>query len=319
MGRAAPEDAGEKVTPEVPPAYGSGDFLKPRLLALRGKLDVPKERFIAFTEVPGRAASRRSTAGRAGPRSSAEGHPRHRRGARGRSVPLADRIGLLDSAWRLLPDVAREDAAAATRLKAELQASRTRRHPTKEGPKKPLWWSAPIEDDEWKKRFPPTEDSSVNVGDCVPFYFSPRSIMLFKLHRPDTPEITYRGGQGPIVHLEADLGTVVAWANQQQRCWAFSLSNAGAFYTQFRNSQNDLHHIDWDAVASNNFSAGSYTPSGNQVKEGKQAEFLLHNDFPWSLVQRIGVASQSIAIQAQAAIANAAHSPQISVQPSWYF
>jgi hypothetical protein len=159
----------------------------------------------------------------------------------------------------------------------------------------------------------------VNVGDCVPFYFSPRSIMLFKLHRPDTPEITYRGGQGPIVHLEADLGTVVAWANQQQRCWAFSLSNAGAFYTQFRNSQNDLHHIDWDAVASNNFSAGSYTPSGNQVKEGKQAEFLLHNDFPWSLVQRIGVASQSIAIQAQAAIANAAHSPQISVQPSWYF
>jgi hypothetical protein len=38
------------------------------------------------------------------------------------SVPLADRIGLLDSAWRLLPDVAREDAAAATRLKAELQA-----------------------------------------------------------------------------------------------------------------------------------------------------------------------------------------------------
>jgi hypothetical protein len=65
------EDAGEKVTPEVPPAYGSGDFLKPDYWRLRGKLDVPKERFIAFTEVPGRSASRRSTAGRAGPRSSA--------------------------------------------------------------------------------------------------------------------------------------------------------------------------------------------------------------------------------------------------------
>ena len=159
----------------------------------------------------------------------------------------------------------------------------------------------------------------LNVGDCVPFYFCPRSIMLFVIHCANNPELTYRGGQGPIVHLEADLAAVVAWANQQQRCWAFSLSNAGAGYAQFRNSLNDLHHVDWDAVASNNFSAGSYTPSGNQVKEGKQAEFLLHNDFPWSLVQRIGVASQAIANQARVAIANAAHQPQISVQPSWYF
>lgn len=159
----------------------------------------------------------------------------------------------------------------------------------------------------------------LNVGDCVPFYFCPRSTMLYVIHCANHPELAYRGGQGPIVHLEADLAAVVAWANQQRRRWAFSLSNAGAFYAQFRNSLNDLHHIDWDAVASNNFSAGSYTPSGNQVKESKQAEFLLHNDFPWSLVQRIGVASQAIALQAQVATANATHKPQISVQPSWYF
>lgn len=159
----------------------------------------------------------------------------------------------------------------------------------------------------------------LNVGDCVPFYFCPRSIMLFVIHCANNPELTYRGGQGPIVHLEADLASVVAWANQQQRRWAFSLSNAGAGYAQFKSSLNDLHHIDWDAVVSNNFSAGSYTPSGNQVKEGKQAEFLLHNDFPWSLVQGIGVASQAIANQARVAIASAAHQPQISVQPSWYF
>lgn len=161
--------------------------------------------------------------------------------------------------------------------------------------------------------------AGLNVGDCVPFYFCARSIMLFVIHCANNPELTYRGGQGPIVHLEADLAAAVVWANQQPRRWAFSLSNAGAGYAQFKSSMNDLHHIDWDAVDSNNFSAGSYTPSGNQVKEGKQAEFLLHNDFPWSLVQRVGVASQAIAIQAHAAIANAAHKPQISVQTSWYF
>lgn len=50
------------------------------------------------------------------------------------------------------------------------------------------------------------------VGDYVPFYFCPRSIMLFVIHCANHPELTYRGGQGPIIHLEADLNEVVAWA-----------------------------------------------------------------------------------------------------------
>jgi hypothetical protein len=161
--------------------------------------------------------------------------------------------------------------------------------------------------------------AGLKVGDCVPFYFCPRSIMLYVIHCANHAELTYRGGQGPIVHLEADLHAVVGWAKGQQRRWAFSLSNAGASYAQFRSSLNDLGDIDWDAVASNNFSSGSSTPSGLPVKEGKQAEFLLDGDFPWSLVQRIGVASQAVAQAARAAVATATHQPQVSVQPSWYY
>ena len=72
------------------------------------------------------------------------------------------------------------------------------------------------------------------VGDYVPFYFCPRSVMLYLIYRGNHPELTYRGGQGPIIHLEADLSAVVAWANENGRRWAFTLSNAGAVYTQFR-------------------------------------------------------------------------------------
>src|ERR1700677_2413270 len=43
------------------------------------------------------------------------------------------------------------------------------------------------------------------VGEYVPFYFCPRSFMLYLLHRANHPELTYRDGQGPIVHLQADL------------------------------------------------------------------------------------------------------------------
>ncbi len=51
------------------------------------------------------------------------------------------------------------------------------------------------------------------VGEYVPLYLCPRSIMLFLLHRGNHPDLTYRGGQRPIVHLEADLRTVVEWAD----------------------------------------------------------------------------------------------------------
>lgn len=145
------EDAGEKIdTIPVPPEYSQGsrgkstDFVRNEYWRVRGKLDVPKECFIAFTEVPGRSgveilygwagwtAQQRVKAILAIDEELEDA-----------SIALADRIGLLDSAWRLLPDVAREDAAAATRLKAELQAL--------VGPEGPS--SALIED--WKTRFPP--------------------------------------------------------------------------------------------------------------------------------------------------------------------
>lgn len=59
----------------------------------------------------------------------------------------------------------------------------------------------------------------LNVGDCVPFYFCPRSVMLYLIWRANDPELTYRG-QAPIVHLEADLHQTVAWAESQNLRWA---------------------------------------------------------------------------------------------------
>lgn len=42
------EDRGERVDVPVPPKYSKGDFLKASYWTARGKLDVPKERFISF-------------------------------------------------------------------------------------------------------------------------------------------------------------------------------------------------------------------------------------------------------------------------------
>jgi len=82
------------------------------------------------------------------------------------------------------------------------------------------------------------------VGDYVPFHFCPRSIMLYVIHCANHPDLGYRDGQGAIVHLEADLDTVVRWATAQDVRWAFSLSNAGAYYSEFRSHMEDLSDLD---------------------------------------------------------------------------
>ena len=41
------------------------------------------------------------------------------------------------------------------------------------------------------------------VGDCVPFYFCPRSVMLYVIHKGNHSALTYKDGQERIVHLEA--------------------------------------------------------------------------------------------------------------------
>jgi N-6 DNA Methylase len=147
------EDAGEKVDSiPVPPEYSQGsrgkssDFVRNEYWRVRGKLDVPKECFIAFTEVPGRAGVE-TLYGWAGwtAQQRVKAILAIDEELEDASVPLGDRIALLDSAWRLLPDVARDDAAAATRLKAELQAL-----VGPDGPSRELI-------NDWKKRFaPPT-------------------------------------------------------------------------------------------------------------------------------------------------------------------
>ena len=106
------------------------------------------------------------------------------------------------------------------------------------------------------------------VGDYVPFCYCPRSVMLCVIWYGNDPDLTYRGGQGPIVHLEADLYAVMDWADAEQRRWAISLTNAGAYYTEFRCLRHELEEVDWTAVGATDFRA-------EEIKERKQAEFLL--------------------------------------------
>lgn len=149
------------------------------------------------------------------------------------------------------------------------------------------------------------------VGDCVPFYFCPRSVMLYMINQANNSQLGYKGGQSQIIHLEADLRKTVAWASANSLKWAFTLSNAGSFYFESRNSISELNSVDWSAVNARQW---------QMVMEKKQAEFLIENQFPWSLIERVGI-MQDVAFgqRVGAILTQSAHRPTFNYMPDWYY
>lgn len=54
------------------------------------------------------------------------------------------------------------------------------------------------------------------------------------------------------------------------------------------------------------------------VKEGKQAEFLVYESFPWQLVEKIGVNNNSVRDAVIEKI-GAAQSNLVAVEQNWYY
>lgn len=150
----------------------------------------------------------------------------------------------------------------------------------------------------------------LHVGDCVPFYFCPRSVMLYLMYQGNHPDLVYRGAQDPIIHLEADLHTTVDWAERHKRRWAFTLSNAGSYYFEDRADVSRLSEVDWDCIQARQW---------KNCKERKQAEFLLEHSFPFKLVERIGVRSKVHYQQVVNTLPNNGHRPNVEICSDWYY
>lgn len=148
------------------------------------------------------------------------------------------------------------------------------------------------------------------VGECVPFYFCPRSVMLYVIARRNAEGLSYRDGEDPIVHLEADFHQAMEWANANGLRWAFTTQNAASAASLDFADLGQLNQIDWDAVT---------TDSWSHVKDQKQAEFLVEDRFPWGLVSRIGCRTRRTAAIVARALTPGTFGPSVHIQPDWYY
>lgn len=158
---------------------------------------------------------------------------------------------------------------------------------------------------ERRMRHPVTVAAGGTLGNYVPFNFCPRSVMLYVVAQGHE---NYREGQQPIVHLVSSIETI----RKTGRPWFFTDRHADLGYANQYDSVDKLGEVDWSVMPERYW-------SDPEVKERRQAEFLVHDWCPWQAIEVIGVIDREIAARVEAAIAGAAHKPRVEVHGDWYY
>lgn len=146
------------------------------------------------------------------------------------------------------------------------------------------------------------------VGDYVPFYFAPRSPMLFVISRGGVQ--AYTDGQQPVIYLCSTVEAV----KKAGIGWVFTEGHADMGYTDFFEDLEDLNKIDWDLMREKYWNDTDDDPDR---KRRRQAEFLVHEFFPWALVSYIGVYDHKIAEAVGKQLKG--DSPKVGVEQGWYY
>lgn len=152
---------------------------------------------------------------------------------------------------------------------------------------------------------PVTKSKGGTLGNYVPFNFCSRSVMLYVVSQGHQD---YNAGQEPILHLVSSINLIKA----SKRPWMFTDIHAELGYSIQFDSLEDLDKVAWDVMPMTYW-------RDSEVKQKRQAEFLVHNWCPWTAIDEIAVINQSIKSQVEAAISNSEYKPPVQIRRSWYY
>ncbi len=148
------------------------------------------------------------------------------------------------------------------------------------------------------------------LADYAPFYFAPRSPMLFVIHKNGVDG--YTDGQNPIVHLVVYIDDIV----KDGRPFVFTDGHAQMAVSGQYTDLNDLEKIDWELMDSRWWNDTNEYPNR---KQKRQAEVLVHRLCPWELISEIGVINAAMAGRVAEALSQAPRLPKITIRREWYY
>lgn len=153
--------------------------------------------------------------------------------------------------------------------------------------------------------------SGGNLHDYVPFYFAARSPMLYAIHKGYVEG--YESGQASILHLVTSPADI---ANASLD-FVFTDGHAVIGYTTFYDDLASLPEaIDWEMMEAK---VWRDTNEDGDRKRRRQAEFLVHQRVPWSLILGIGVQNQAAKGKVNKILKACGQSADVRVLPHYYY
>lgn len=145
------------------------------------------------------------------------------------------------------------------------------------------------------------------LSDYVPFYFAPRSPMLYTIDRGNVAG--YVGGQRSIVHLV----TSVEMATQLGKPWCFTEGHAEIAYSEYFDDLARLDRIDWPLMRATMWGGD------DERRRRRQAEFLVHQTFPVSALERIVVIDANMEKSVRYHLQRANCDLPVNIERNWYY
>jgi hypothetical protein len=149
------------------------------------------------------------------------------------------------------------------------------------------------------------------VADYVPFYFAPRSPMLYKLNKGSVPN--YTGGQDPLVYLASSAEAVAV----SGASFVFSDGNCASTVTYFASDLTEIESVvDWEVMRSQMWANTAEDPDR---RRRRMAEFLVHQRVPIECLSAIVVRHDRMKAQVERLLASSGVNLPVFTKPSWYF
>jgi len=120
----------------------------------------------------------------------------------------------------------------------------------------------------------------------------------------------YTAGQAPVIYLCSSTEAVDA----AKLRWVFTEGHADMGYTDFFDDFKDLTRVDWSLMKEKYWRDTDEDPDRSRRR---QAEFLVHNFFPWNLVSNVAVYDGSVATTVSGILTG--QSPTVAIQQGWYY
>lgn len=150
------------------------------------------------------------------------------------------------------------------------------------------------------------------VADYVPFYFAPRSPMLYAIKGGNVP--TYQGGQPGLIYLCSTIERL-----DELGCpWVATDRNASLAIARSTSRHEELDGlVDWQLMAARYW---KNVPEDPDRRERRMAELMVHGCVPWDAIQFIGTRDKADLAAVEGALGSlGGHQPQRDVRPGWYF